>query len=300
MKKGKLLAAAAVLPLAANSLAIPFAKQNISSADGQILVEYLNRGISAVNTGSGMMVSWRFNANDADNATFRLYRNSELIYESTEGKATSFLDKSGNANSQYRVDCVENDRVVSSEVCTNISNTNYLSVPMDVPWGGSDYSYVASDTSVGDVDGDGTYELFVKWDPTNAQDNSKDGYTGNVYIDCYKLDGQKLWRIDLGRNIRAGAHPRLRVQVFDKHTLEGNKRNGGLLQDSRDSVHDRLLSDAADNRPFHGFPTDLCVFVRQRDAAAFRVKRQLKLMAGFQNINKPRLIRGGQLGHIGT
>ena len=60
--------------------------------------------------------------------------------------------------------------------------------------------------SVGDVDGDGQYELFVKWNPSNAHDNSEDGFTDNVILDCYKLDGTKLWRIDLGPNIRAGAH----------------------------------------------------------------------------------------------
>ncbi len=71
---------------------------------------------------------------------------------------------------------------------------------------GQDYDYSPNDMSVGDVDGDGQYELIVKWDPSNAKDNSQNGVTGNVYIDCYKLDGTKLWRIDLGKNIRAGAH----------------------------------------------------------------------------------------------
>jgi len=56
------------------------------------------------------------------------------------------------------------------------------------------------------VDGDGVYEIFLKWDPSNAQDNSKAGCTGNVFLDAYKLDGTRLWRIDLGPNIRAGAH----------------------------------------------------------------------------------------------
>ena len=66
---------------------------------------------------------------------------------------------------------------------------------------------------MGDVDGDGQYELFVKWDPSNAKDNSQSGETDNVIIDCYRYDlnqtvqtGELLWRIDLGQNIRAGAH----------------------------------------------------------------------------------------------
>ena len=71
---------------------------------------------------------------------------------------------------------------------------------------GSTCSYTVNDCSVGDADGDGQYELFVKWDPSNSQDNSKGGYTGNVYLDCYKLNGTRLWRVDLGVNIRAGAH----------------------------------------------------------------------------------------------
>uniref|UniRef100_UPI000463BBEF rhamnogalacturonan lyase n=1 Tax=Bacillus subtilis TaxID=1423 RepID=UPI000463BBEF len=68
------------------------------------------------------------------------------------------------------------------------------------------YTYSANDASVGDVDGDGQYELILKWDPSNSKDNSQDGYTGDVLIDAYKLDGTKLWRINLGKNIRAGAH----------------------------------------------------------------------------------------------
>ena len=79
---------------------------------------------------------------------------------------------------------------------------------------GQPYTYSANDTSVGDVDGDGQYELFVKWDPSNSKDNSQAGYTGNVYLDAYRLDGTRLWRIDLGVNIRAGAHY-TQFQVYD-------------------------------------------------------------------------------------
>lgn len=69
----------------------------------------------------------------------------------------------------------------------------------------TDYSYSIGDCSTGDVDGDGEYEIIVKWD-CNAQDNSLSGVTGNVYLDAYKQNGTKLWRVNLGKNIRAGAH----------------------------------------------------------------------------------------------
>ena len=64
----------------------------------------------------------------------------------------------------------------------------------------------ANDASVGDLDGDGRYEIILKRDPSNAKDNSQAGCTGNVYLDAYTLTGTRLWRIDLGPNIRAGAH----------------------------------------------------------------------------------------------
>ena len=79
---------------------------------------------------------------------------------------------------------------------------------------GSSYTYEANDASVGDLDGDGRYEIVLKWEPTNAKDNSQSGYTGPVLIDAYELDGTLLWRINLGINIRAGAHY-TQFQVYD-------------------------------------------------------------------------------------
>ena len=71
---------------------------------------------------------------------------------------------------------------------------------------GDTYTYSPNDASIGDVDGDGEYEIILKWDPSNSHDNAHDGYTGEVLIDCYRLNGEQLWRINLGKNIRAGAH----------------------------------------------------------------------------------------------
>ena len=172
---------------------------------GKNVVEYLDRGISAINTGNGMLVSWRFLANDSDTAEFRLYRDNNLIYTSKSGDATCYLDKSGKSSSKYRVDYLSGGKVVSSENCSLITNKNYFDIPLTAPTA-SGCTYSANDCSFGDVDGDGQYEIFMKWDPSNQKDNSQEGYTGNVYIDCYTLEGKRLWRVDLGKNIRAGAH----------------------------------------------------------------------------------------------
>ncbi|GAB3191036.1 hypothetical protein GCM10027061_17610 [Nesterenkonia suensis] len=46
----------------------------------------------------------------------------------------------------------------------------------------------------------------MTWDPNNSMDVSQVGCTGEVYVDTYTLDGELLNRIELGPNIRAGAH----------------------------------------------------------------------------------------------
>jgi len=181
-----------------NALEVLTAK---AGSSGMVL-EYLNRGISAVNTGSGMLISWRYLANDDDNATYKLYRDGTLIYTSEAGKSTCYLDTAGSAKSTYRVDTLSGTKITGSETCSLISDNAYFDVPLSPP--GSNYS--PNDMSVGDVDGDGQYELFLKWDPSDSKDNSQKGKTSNVYIDCLRMDGTRLWRIDLGKNIRAGAH----------------------------------------------------------------------------------------------
>ena len=196
--------------------------------NGSAIMEYLDRGIYAIKSGNGMFISWRFNANDDDNTEFQLFRDDTLIYTSKAGEATNYWDASGNSSSKYRVDTIVNGNVVSSDGCHNTSGTNYFDIPLDVPRGGTingeAYTYSPNDCCVGDVDGDGQYEIFVKWDPSNSKDNSQthnadkgiQGFTANVYIDCYTLAGKKLWRIDMGKNIRAGQHyTQLAVADFD-------------------------------------------------------------------------------------
>ena len=217
MKKKRLVSAFCAVSICVSALNVPTACLSVSAAanntafnnTASMTVEYLDRGICAVNTGSGMLVSWRFLATDPDNAVFKLYRNNTLIYTSTEktNGATCFLDKSGNANSAYKVETYNGTQLISGDNCSIQSGNAYFDIRLDQPGKGSDGgTYSPNDMSVGDVDGDGVYELFVKWDPSTSKDNSQKGKTDKVYIDCYRLNGQKLWRIDLGVNIRAGAH----------------------------------------------------------------------------------------------
>ncbi len=183
-------------------------------------MEKLTRGLVSVHCSDGQYVSWRFLGTDDDIRTsFRLYRDGTSVYLSQGGSATGFLDKSGNASSVYSLVTYYDGEKVDSITAKSWSNP-YFQLHLDRPDDGTNddgaYSYSPNDCSVGDVDGDGEYELIVKWDPSNSKDNSQSGFTGNVYLDCYRLTDiynggteatpQRLWRIDLGVNIRAGAH----------------------------------------------------------------------------------------------
>lgn len=186
--------------------------------EGAKQVEALNRGLIAANTGSGMFISWRSLATDKAGTTFKLYKNGSLLSEFGSDAATNYIDAGGKATDVYTIETyVNGTKTGEAEQAAVLANKNsgqsgaYFDIPLDVPSDltmpdGTTCSYKPNDASVGDVDGDGEYEIILKWDPSNSQDNSKDGYTGNVYFDCYKLSGKKLWRIDLGINIRAGAH----------------------------------------------------------------------------------------------
>jgi len=167
---------------------------------GQYQMEYLTRGVVAARTGTNNFVSWRWLGTE-DDITFNLYRNGTKV-NSAPLKVTNYTDQGAAANSTYTVRAIVNNVEQAPSETANTWGGNYLSVPIQKP--GSDY--VANDCSVADVDGDGVHEILLKWDPNNAKDPSQSGVTGNVFIDCYKLNGTRLWRIDLGRNIRAGAH----------------------------------------------------------------------------------------------
>ncbi|WP_432421740.1 rhamnogalacturonan lyase [Paenibacillus peoriae] len=174
-------------------------------------MEKLNRGAVAVKVPEGVLVSWRLLGTEADSVGFNLYRGTSKVNEAPITSRTNFLDKAGTTSSSYTVRAVVNGAEQTASPAVKVWNNNYLDVPIQQPAGGTtpdnvNYTYHANDASVGDLDGDGEYEIVLKWDPSNAKDNSQSGYTGNVFLDGYELDGTRKWRIDLGRNIRAGAH----------------------------------------------------------------------------------------------
>ncbi|WP_413406145.1 rhamnogalacturonan lyase [Paenibacillus amylolyticus] len=183
----------------------------VTHAAGARQMEYLDRGVVAVKTGTGVFVSWRLLGTEGSNVSFNVYRDGTKVNATPITNSTNLQDASGTSSSKYTVRAVVSGTEQAASAAASVWGNNYLSVPLSVPAGGTTpdgvaYTYSANDASAGDLDGDGEYELIVKWDPSNSKDNSQSGYTGEVFIDAYKLNGTRLWRISLGKNIRAGAH----------------------------------------------------------------------------------------------
>jgi len=166
-------------------------------------LEWLDRGVVAVNTGgSEVFLSWRLLGPEFRTASFNVYRDGVKIATTAVGEATNVTDKSGSATAKYTVRAVIGGIEQPGDAALPTLAKPWKSIPLKVPGTG----YTPNDASAADLDGDGQYEIVLKWDPSDSKDNSLKGATGNVFLDAYKLNGTRLWRIDLGQNIRAGAH----------------------------------------------------------------------------------------------
>ncbi|WP_335964841.1 rhamnogalacturonan lyase [Galbibacter sp. PAP.153] len=192
-------------------LIVFFAFTILSPINAQNKMEKLNKGLVAVRINENKVyISWRLFVNDSENIGFNLYRDGVLVNKKPIHNSTNFTDNT-TKDGIYQIKTIVNGKETSSSETVNVWQHDYLEIPLQIPPGGTtpdgvSYTYTANDASVGDLDGDGQYEIILKWDPTNAKDNSHNGYTGNVYLDAYTLSGEFKWRIDLGGNIRAGAH----------------------------------------------------------------------------------------------
>jgi rhamnogalacturonan endolyase len=259
MRFPKLKIAGAMLAL----LAASFASQ------AQYQMERLSRGVIAVRSSSSQVyVGWRLFGTEAAGTGFNVYRSFNggsptLLNGAPITATTNFTDSNASlsGSNSYTVRAVVNgSEQAASGAFTLPANSpvqQYLQIPLQIPAGGTtpageSYTYTANDLSIGDLDGDGEFEYVLKWNPTNAKDNSQAGYTGNVYLDAYELNGTRLWRIDLGRNIRAGAH----YTQFMVYDLDGDGRAEVAVKTSdgtRSGTGQLIGSSTADHRNSAGY-----------------------------------------------
>jgi rhamnogalacturonan endolyase len=205
-------------------------------------VENLGRGVVALRTGdTSVYVGWRLLGTDPAGLTFNLYRSTAgaeaiRLNGAPLSVTTDFTDTSADLtqdNAWHVRPIMKGRELAASRPFTLPANSPtqaYLTVPLQRPAGGNvevpagnptqAVTYSPNDASAADLDGDGEYEIVLKWDPSNARDNASAGLSGRQLIDAYRLDGTLLWRIDLGRNIRAGAH----YTQFMVYDLDGDGR----------------------------------------------------------------------------
>ncbi|WP_194395677.1 rhamnogalacturonan lyase [Microbacterium atlanticum] len=227
-------------------------------APGSPQLEALDRGLVAVSTGEGVFLSWRLLATEAGPATdtgvsgpsFAVFRDGERI--ATVGDSTNYADPEGTADSQYTVAPAWHDVTGEQSAPVSVWGDGFYDLPLTKPAdgvtpAGEAYTYSANDASVADVDGDGALEFVVKWDPSNSKDVSQKGYTGSVYVDTYELDGTLLNRIDLGVNIRAGAH----YTQFMVYDFDGDGRSETMLKTAPGTSSTRYDADGAAQAPQH-------------------------------------------------
>lgn len=194
--------------------------------------ELLDRGVVAVKSGTNAFISWRLFASDPLDVKFNVYRNNESAPVNPtplDAAHTNYTVANGAvAGTTYSVAVIYGAEEYYRSKPAQVWQQQYLNIPVQKPTtghlpDGTAYTdYTIYDGTTADLDGDGQYEIVFFWGPANMQDNSSGGKTGNVFIDAYKLDGTKLWGngkyIDLGSNIRAGAH----YQTFQVFDFDGN------------------------------------------------------------------------------
>ena len=188
--------------------------------------ETLSRGLAGISCDRGFYLSWRMLPGDELAMGFDIYRSAdggaEIKLNTSPIVSTSdFTDTDADLSKDNVWTLKSAGKTLATwERKAGTEDRGYLRVPLSkpgdriTPGSGEKYSYSPNDASLGDLDGDGEYEIILKWEPSNRKLPPQRGYAGSTLIDAYKMDGTLMWRIDLGYNIRSGP-PTTQLLVFD-------------------------------------------------------------------------------------
>ena len=228
----------------------------VSNLFAQRQMEFLNRGLIAIQKADKKVyLGWRILASDADKTPFYIDKKEvgkQMVRLKKPLYANNYIDSI--TNSEHPCKYILSTLVAGKEQFLDSIQfipkkdyQSYLSIPLQIPTSseidGKAFSYTANDASVGDLNGDGQYEIILKWDPSNAKNPPQLGFTGNQILDAYTLEGKLLWRIDLGKNIRSGAA----YTQFLVYDFDGDGRSE-LICKTADGTIDgtgKIIGDAA-------------------------------------------------------
>lgn len=190
--------------------------------DAPVNVQKLNRGLMSLSlagakAGTGNLISWRFRKSDNKNTKFKLYRGdaSGQTTALNGGKyildRTNFVDAAGTANSYYKLEVYDQyGKLTETQVDVSTWSNQTLNIPLEggapVDPTSAKATYTPNDASYCDMDGDGEYEIILKWSPSNEKDAASSGTTSPAFYACYKLSGKRLWILHTGHNMFNSAH----------------------------------------------------------------------------------------------
>ena len=181
-------------------------------AMAQRQMENLDRGVVAIRQANdSVYIGWRLLGTEPDEIAFNIYRQSGdkkpvMLNKSPIKESTNYVDGGVNfsTDNSYIVKAilkgVEQKAGKRFTIKANPPAQQYLNIPLKTPVG-----YAPNDISVGDLDGDGEYEIVLH-QTGRGIDTPSPGISGIPLFQAYKMDGTLLWEINLGKNIREGAH----------------------------------------------------------------------------------------------
>ena len=263
--------------------------------------ERLDRGVVAFRTsGDSVCIQWRYLPTDPQDITFDVLRDGKVIGQTSATAATFFMD--ANPAASATVYEVKPSRSTSLNLPSSTGTwtlpanapIGYLDIPLTPPVAASEgsaaapegshrgVSYNANDATMADLDGDGQMEIILKWDPSNSRDNSQSGITSPTILEALRLDGTSMWRVNLGPNIRSGAH----YTPFIVADLDGDGCAELLVRTSDGTIDGTgaVLGDPAANH------------VRQPDTLAYQANgnpREQFRGPGWPNNMDRKAARGG-------
>jgi rhamnogalacturonan endolyase len=169
-----------------------------AEACAQRQMEGLGRGTVAIRTDeTSVFIGWRLLGTEPQGTAFNVYRSTgggkqARLNDEPLAKGTNFIDSRADLSqtNTWSVRPVLNGREGDAgSDCTLAASSPvrpYLSIPLKTPDG-----YTPNDASVGDLDGDGEYEIVLH-QVGRGRDNSQAGTTTEPVLQGYKLDGTRL------------------------------------------------------------------------------------------------------------
>lgn len=157
-------------------------------------------GLVVIPQPKGNVLSWRLLAGHPSDTGFLIWRDGVTLTPSPLTQATFYSDPEGTPRSAYQVQPVSGSKTGTLTRSVLPWKETVLRIPLQTPDG-----YTPCEGSVGDLDGDGVYDLVIKQEKF-PRESTKPVGDGTTKLEAYTLQGKLLWRIDLGPNIREGAH----------------------------------------------------------------------------------------------